>query len=68
MDIEFDRLISGRDFFKGGPDNVTLSALTESEDSEVAVEMKMLWRYFKKKCKMTCLNDHLNISYSLSVR
>ena len=29
--IEFDRLILRRDFFKGGPDNGTLSALTESE-------------------------------------
>lgn len=42
VDVEFDRLISGRGFFKGGPDNGSLSALKETEGSKVATELMIL--------------------------
>lgn len=42
VDVEFDRLISGRGFFKGGPDSGSLSALKETEGSEVATEELMM--------------------------
>lgn len=42
VDVEFDRLISGRGFFKGGPDNGSLSALKETEGSEVASELELM--------------------------
>lgn len=42
VDVEFDRLISGRDFFKGAPNNGTLSAPMQSESSEVAIEELMM--------------------------